>query len=318
MPYSHSTNHSFKPKLEFWKSMEHLFNSFPYWQEWDKYRNKQSFISFYEIETKESFDVKDDDTDVYGDKITELFVNIIGGGNVLFDDLPEDQRKSAIVRRRVNYTGKIIKFLSNHISNPESVNKFQQFFELAYKFLVNIRNFDINNPIIRRHGLNDINATNYGSNKADFIKNYINNDKGLIKNEQFKEHFNSACRKHAVPFVMYAQNEECYVVHITDIFIKKTILNTPIFFKNNGLNQANKSFIKAVTLRDRGDYKESLNNLRQAIENVRDEIYRRYNLGNPTVSVYNDLEKLFEAYRDQVFDFYKIPEFEPKRLEKIG
>ena len=33
MTYSHSTNHSFKPNIEFWKAIENLFRSFPYWEQ---------------------------------------------------------------------------------------------------------------------------------------------------------------------------------------------------------------------------------------------------------------------------------------------
>jgi len=88
---------------------------------------------------------------------------------------------------KVDYTGKIIKFLSNHISNKEIVNKFQHFLECAYNYLVNIVNFDVNNRIIQRHGLKDKNDANYELKKNQFIENYINNEKGIIKPEQFKE-----------------------------------------------------------------------------------------------------------------------------------
>ncbi len=60
MTYVHSANHSFKPEIQFWRSLENLFDTFPYWKEWNKYRSKQFLITFFEIETKELFDVKDD------------------------------------------------------------------------------------------------------------------------------------------------------------------------------------------------------------------------------------------------------------------
>lgn len=316
MTYSHTTNHSYVPEIEFWRSIENLFNSFPYWAEWNKYRSKQFFINYHETETTESFDVYDDDVDIYGNKITELYVPM-GGGYVLLENIPEEQRKSVRVNTRINYTRKIIKFLSIHISNSDTVYKFQHFFEQAYKFLVNILNFDINNRIIKRHGLNDKSDANYERKKEEFIKKYIDNEKGIIKPDQFMNYFNSSCRKHGVPFVMFTQNDECYVVHTTDIFIENVILDIPIFLKNNNLRQANEYFVKAVNLRDEVNYKESLNNLRQAMEDIRDEIYKRYNLGQPSISLHNDLKKLFENYRDQVFDFSKIPQSDQNKLEKI-
>lgn len=316
MTYSHSTNHSFDPKIEFWRPIENLFNSFPYWKEWNKYHSKNIFIRYYENETKESFDVYDDNVDIYGNKITELYVPR-GAHNILLKTIPEEQRKNVPFGTRINYTGKIIKFLSKHISNPDTVHKFQHFLEYAYRFLVNIQNIDINNPIIRRHGLTDKKDANYERKKKEFIEKYIIDEKGIIKPGDFKDFFNSACRKHEVPFVMFTQNDECYVVHTTDIFVEKAILDTPVFLKNNYLKQANEYFIKAVTWRDKGDYKESLNNLRQAMEDIRDEIYKKYNLGKTSTSLHNDLTMLFDKYKTHVFDFSKIPQSDPNELEKI-
>ncbi len=316
MTYTHSTNHSFNPKIDFWRPIEKFFNSFPYWTQWNKYRSKNDIISFYETETKESFDIYDDDVDIYGNEIIELYI-LRGAHNILLKDIPEEQRKNTPVGTRINHTGKIIKFLSNHISNPDTLHKFQHFFECAHKFLVNIKNFDINNPIIRSHGLSDKSDANYKSKQEKFIENYINKDKAIIKPSVFKDFFNSACRKHGVPFVMFTQNDECYVIHTTDIFVEKAILDTPVFLKNNNLKQANEYFVKAVTWRDKGDFKESLNNLRQAMEDIRDETYKKYNLGNPSTSLHNDLMRLFDQYKDKVFDFSKIPQSDPKELEKI-
>lgn len=316
MTYSHSTNHSFNPKIDFWRPIENLFNSFPYWEQWNKYHSKNDFINFYETKTKESFDVYDDDVDIYGKEIIELYIPR-GAHNIPLKAIPKEQRKNVPLGTRINHTGKIIKFLSKHISNPDTLHKFLHFFECAYKFLVNIQNFNINNPIIRSHGLIDESDVNYERRKEEFIKNYINNEKGIIKPDYFKDYFNSACRKHRVPFIMFIQNDECYVVHTTDIFVEKAILNTLVFLKNNNLEQANEYFVKAVTWRDKGDFKEILNNLRQAMEDIRDEIYKRYNLGNPSISLHNDLMNLIKDHKDKVFDFSKIPQSDPKELEKI-
>ncbi len=316
MTYSHSTTHSFNPKIDFWRSIENLFNSFPYWEQWNKYRSKNGFINFYETKTKESFDVYDDEVDIYGKMLIELYIPR-GAHNIPLKSIPKEQRKNVPIGTRINHTGKIIKFLSKHISNPDNLHKFQQFFECAYKFLVNIQNLDINNPIIRSHGLNDESDVNYERKKENFIEKYINNEKGIIKPDDFKDYFNSACRKHGVPFIMFIQNDKCYVIHTTDIFIEKAILNTPVFLKNNNLKQANEYFVKAVTWRDKGDFKESLNNLRQAMEDIRDEIFKRYNLGNPSTSLHNDLMKLIKDHKDKAFDFSKIPQSDPKELEKI-
>ncbi len=111
MTYSHSTNHSFNPKIDFWRPVENLFNSFPYWEQWNKYSSKNGFINFYETKTKESFDVYDDGVDIYGKKLIELFVPQ-GPHNILLNDIPKEQRKNVRIGTRINHTGKIIKFLS--------------------------------------------------------------------------------------------------------------------------------------------------------------------------------------------------------------
>lgn len=317
MTYLHSTPHYFDPKIDFWRPIEKLFNGFPYWVNWNKYHSKNDFINYYETETKESFDIFDNDVDIYGNEITELYIPR-GTHDIPLKAIPEKQRKDVPIGTRINHTGKIIKFLSKHISNPDTVYKFQHFLESAYKFIVNIQNIDINNPIIRRHGLIDKKDANFESRKKEFIEKYINNKKGIIRPSDFINFFNSACRKHGIPFAMFTQNDECYVVHITDIFIEKNILDTPIFLNNNNLKQANDYFVKAVTWRDKGNYKESLNNLRQAMEDIRDEIYKRYNLGEPSISLHNDLLNLFENYKDQVFNnFSKIPQSDPEKLKNI-
>ena len=94
MSYSHRTNHSFEPTLDFWKPVEKMFNAFPYWEMSNNYRSKQFLISFYEMETQESFDINDEDIDIYENKITELYA-VRAGNDILLEDLPEEQRASA-------------------------------------------------------------------------------------------------------------------------------------------------------------------------------------------------------------------------------
>lgn len=56
MTYNHGTSQSYTPDIEFWRTVENIYESFPYWTEWNKYRNRDFFIKDYEIETKEAFD----------------------------------------------------------------------------------------------------------------------------------------------------------------------------------------------------------------------------------------------------------------------
>lgn len=315
MTYNHKTNHSFTPNLEFWRSMERIFNSFPYWEEWNKYRSKESFISFYEIETKESFNIDDDEVDIYGNEISEVYVPR-GSHTILLKQIPEEQRSKVPIGVRVNHTGRIIKFLSKCISNPDIVHKFQHFFECAYKFLVKILNFDEYNPIIRRHGLSDKDDANYESAREKFINKYIENERGIIKPIKFKEHFNSACRKHDVPFVMFTQYDECYVVHITDIFEEKIIRDLPKFLSHQDLKSANELFIEAYKQRDMGNHKDCLAKVREGMEAIRDYIYTKYSLSK-SISLHNDMKELFNTYSNTVFDFSKIPETDPDKLKQI-
>ena len=57
MSYSHSSNHSFEPSRDFWRPLEHLFTSFPFHLDGDKYKSKDYLIEFYENRTKDIFDV---------------------------------------------------------------------------------------------------------------------------------------------------------------------------------------------------------------------------------------------------------------------
>lgn len=89
---------------------------------------------------------------------------------------------------------------------------------------------------------------------------------GLITPEEFLNFFNSICRKYRVPFVIFTQNDKCYVVHTTDVFVEKIIQELPCFLTNPDLKPANDYFIKAYKERDEGNFPESLNNIRKGIK----------------------------------------------------
>lgn len=311
MSYSHKTNHSFEPSTDFWRAIENLFTNFPFHLDGDKYKSKDYLIKFYENRTKDAFDVTDNDSTIYSDRIKEEYYmdrNIKEIPSIRRMVLPPNQ-----IITKVNYPGKLIAFLEKHIKNSNTVHKFQEFLESMYDFLLDVRNLNPKNTIVRKYGVTDENDPNYETKK----QHLFNDGGGLLTPEEFKNYFNTSCRRHKVPFVMFTQNVNCYVVHITDIFIEKAILEIPIFLKNNNLEQANDYFVKAVNLRDEGNYKESLNNLRQAMEDIRDEIYKKYELGETSTSLHNDLKRIFENYRDRVFDFSKIPQTDSEELEKI-
>lgn len=128
MTYTHSTNHSFKPKTEFWRAFENLFKSFPFW-EGDEllYESYRSIVTFYEKKSFERFEMKDR-ADIYGHGIVQ--VGAIG--------------------KRVNYLGKLIKFLSNSISNPDTMHGFQKFFESMYYYLLDIHNLNPKNELEKK------------------------------------------------------------------------------------------------------------------------------------------------------------------------
>ncbi|MFX1297294.1 MAG: hypothetical protein ACFFD2_20875 [Promethearchaeota archaeon] len=319
MTFSHMTHHSFNPTHEFWRTIENLISSFPFWEGGSKWKSQFGLIKFYELQTNEAFDVDNSDTDIYGDLIQDRYI-IKNMRSISLKDIPEIDRRTIppeSISYRVNEIGKIIKFLSNHISNSDTVNKFQHFFEVMCKYLKEIHNFNPENDVIKSHGLGNKNDANYEIKKEEFILRYLNKEKGLIKLKDFIEYFNSVCRQHGVPFVMFEQNNECYVVHTTDIFIERIIQNIPLFLNYSELDQANNYFIKAYRERDNENYPECLNNIRKGMEEVRNFIYDKYSIANRSGNLYNDLELVFDMYNDVVFDYTKIPETNQNRVEKI-
>jgi hypothetical protein len=177
-------------------------------------------------------------------------------------------------------------------------------------------NLDKKNIIVKKHGLSGKDDPNYDKKKQDFLMNYINSEQGMIKPNQFKEFFNSSCRKYHVPFVMSSQDDECYVVHTTDIFTEKLIRELPKFLSTSDLKDANKLFIEAYRQRDMGKHKECLAKVREGMEAVRDHIYESYGLSR-SKNLHNDMKKLFETHKGVVFDFNKIPESDKRNLEKM-
>jgi len=319
LTYSHKTDHSCTPSKEFWRSIEILISSFPFWEGGSIYKPHSELIKFYEVETLEAFDVTNSDQNIYGDLLQERSI-LKHMRHLPLKEIPAQERKLIKpdkINYRINETGKIIKFLSNHISNPGTVYKFQHFFESMYNYLKEIHNFYPENHEIAIHGLGNKNDANYEKKKAEFIRDYVNKEKGLIKLKDYVEYFNSACRKDAVPFVMFEQNYNCYVVHTTDIFIEKIIQNVPLFLNYPNLDQANDYFIKAYHERDKGNYSECLNNIRKGMEEIRNFIYDKFTLSNKTGNLHKDLELIFDTYSNVVFDYNKIPETDHNRLEKI-
>ncbi len=319
MTYSHKTNHSFTPPIEFWRPIENLIISFPFWSGGNRWKSHYGLIKFYEMQTQESFDINDNDRDVHGNLLQEGFISK-GLRDIAIKNIPFPKRQLIPpdkIMYHTNELGKIVKFLSSHISKPDTVYKFQHFFECMYMYLKDVHNFNPNNDVIRSHGLGNKEDANYKTKKEKFIKNYIESETGLIKLKDFKDYFNSVCRKYDVPFVMYEQKEECYVVHTTDIFIEKIIQNIPLFLKHPNLNQANDYFIKAYNERDKSNYSECLNNIRKGMEEIRDFIYNQYPLSNKTGNLSTDLKMLFNIHSNIVFDYTKIPETDSNRINKV-
>lgn len=124
-------------------------------------------------------------------------------------------------------------------------------------------------------------------------------------------------RVHNVPFIMCVYNDDCYVVHTTDIFVEKIIQEIPLFLTYPDLRGGNRSFVQAYVLRSEGNHKDCLAKIREGLEAVRDYIYSRYHLTKST-SVHNDFEQLFNTHDTIVFDFTKIPEDDPSKLKKIA
>ncbi len=316
MKYSHKTTHSFTPPIEFWRLIENLFLSFPFRKNGNFFESRDELIKYYEMKTQEVFDIDDYGVDIYGNKFRIKFLKK-WNREILLSDIPKSQKKSISPRNiivKINQLGKIIKFLSTHISNPQTVFKFQHFIESMYQYLIEIYDLNPDNDIIRRYGLSDRNAFNYKQNKERlFGSRYFG---GLLKPEEFNTYFNSACRKYMVPFVMFKQNKECYIIHTTDIFVEKIIQNIPLFLNQWDLKQANNYFIKAYNERDKGNYSECLNNIRKGMEEIRNYIFSRYSI-NPTISLGNDLRNLFDKYCKKVFDFSKMPESDLNKIENI-
>ena len=74
MTYSHKTNHSFTPPIEFWRPIENLIISFPLWSGGNRWKSHNGLIKFYEMQTHESFDINDNDRDIYGNWLQEAFI----------------------------------------------------------------------------------------------------------------------------------------------------------------------------------------------------------------------------------------------------
>lgn len=315
MSYSHRTDHSFSPDLEFWRSVEIFIEAFPYKQGKGKRGLiSNQFLNYYEQKCNERFDVQDNDTDVYGKFLSREFIWNPSQRSYL-DEMGSMQRMNidpTKIQRERNSTGKVVKFLSNSISNPDTVIKFQHFFESAYYYLLEILDLNPNSPVISYNGLDNQDHPKFQKKWDDFK----NANGGLLQATDFVSDFNKICRVHNVPFVMFVLDDNCYVIHTTDIFVEKIIQEIPLFLTNPDLKGANHLFIKAYILRNEGNHKESLAKMREGLEAVRDYIYSKYNLTKST-SVHNDFEQLFNTHTNIVFDFSRIPEDDPSKLEKI-
>ncbi len=314
MSYSHSTNHSFSPDLEFWRSIEIFIEAFPYKQGKKKGLTSDEFVIYYEQKFNERFDVDYDDSDVYGKSLTRDFVWNPNQRSYL-DEMDSMQRMNidpSRIHHNYNSNGRVVKFLSNSISTPDNVNKFQHFFESAYYYLIDILNVNPDLQIIQSHGLhNQVNAQFQTK-----WENFKNNNGGILQPNDFVSEFNKICRVHNVPFVMFVFNDNCYVVHTTDIFIEKIIQEIPLFITIPDLQEANRLFIQAYVLKNEGNHKEYLAKIREGLEAIRDFIYNRYDLQKST-SLYNDFKNLFNIHASTVFDFTKIPEDNSGTLDKI-
>ncbi|MFW9939440.1 MAG: hypothetical protein ACFFFT_00270 [Candidatus Thorarchaeota archaeon] len=314
MSYSHRTNHAFSPDMEFWRSIEIFIEAFPYKQGNKKSLMEDEYITYYERRYNERFDVDFNDSDVYGKSLSRKFIWNLNQ-RIYLDEMDPVQRQNidiGRIRRENNYTGRVVKFLSNSITNPNNVYKFEHYFESAYYYLVEILNLNPDLPIIRHHGLDDQNNAQFQVRWDSF---QVANG-GLLQPNEFVNEFNRVCRAHSVPFVMCVFNDDCYVIHTTDIFVEKTIQEIPLFLTDPDLQGANHLFIQAYVLRSEGNYKDCLAKAREGLEAVRDCIYDRYNLPKSR-SVHNDYKRLFTNHVSTVFDFTKIPEDNSSELKKI-
>ena len=317
MTYNHRTNHSYTPDLDFWRSIENLFNAFPYRRERTGYIASNEFITnFYERSYEEKFDIGNNDTDIYGNPITRKFIwNISVNQKLYLDEMDEEQRSSIDVRqinKEINPLGKVIKFLSNNISNSDNVYKFQHFLEGTYYFLEEIIKLNPELGVMRSAGLGNKNDPNYERRKSE----YLNKNGGLMTLNEYIDKFNEICRIHNVPFIMLTFYDSCYVVHTTDIFIEKALQDLPIFLSQPDLQHANELFVEAFNQRNSNNYKECLAKIREGLEAFRDYIYDKYSFIKGT-NLHNDMEKLFNNFSSTVFDYTKIPEEDSDKLEKI-
>ena len=319
MTYEHTTDHSFKPPVDFWRIMENLLKSFPFWSGGNRWKPHEGLIKKYETEKRESFDIDNRDKDIYGDLIQERCI-LRAMSWVSLKEIPIADHKfipPEQIHYKINETGKIVRFLSDHISNPETIHKFQRFIENMFSYLKEVHSFKPENQTIREHGLGNKEDANYEKKRNDFIEKYINSEDGLIKLSDFKDYFNSSCRKYNVPFVIFEQKGECYVVHTTDIFVEKKIQNIPLVLSHPDLDQANDYFIRAYNERDNSNYSECLNNVRKGMEEIRDFLYDKYTLPSKSGNLYTDLKAIFITYKDVVFDIAKIPETKEEKIDKI-
>jgi hypothetical protein len=314
MSYNHRTTNIFTPSLDFWRSLEILLDGFPYKQGNASFLTKSEFIIYYETKYHERFDIDYNDRDVHGKPLTRQY--IWSGQQRSYLDQIGSMERSLIrpntIQKELNHLGRIIKFLSSSISDPDKVHQFQHFIEAVYYYLVDILNLNPDLPIIRQHGLDNQSNAQF-QNRFDSFKN---RDGGLLDKNQFCDRFNEICVVHKVPFIIFEFNNKCFVIHTTDIFSEKIIQELPLFLTLPELQDANQLFIDSYVLKTENDHKNSLAKAREGLESVRDYIYDRFNLTTST-SVHKDLEDLFIIHSSHVFDFTKIPEDNTDKLHKI-
>jgi len=243
MSYSHRTNQPFSPDLEFWRSVEIFIEAFPYGQGKNSGLRSDEFLIYYEQKCKERLDIQYNDTDVYGKTLSREYIR----GHLqrsYLDEMGSIQRLNidpTKIQRERNSTGRVVKFLSNSVSNPDNVYKFQHFFESAYYYLIGILNLNSDLPIIRQHGLDDKNNSQFQTRWERFK----DANGGLLQATDFVSEFNRICRVHNIPFIIFVFNDNCYVVHTTDIFVEKIIQEIPLFLTDPDLSGANRLFIQA-------------------------------------------------------------------------
>jgi hypothetical protein len=274
----------------------------------------KNILSIFILKIKESFDITDRETDIYGKPIRRKY-HLVGLQKIYLEDIGSIER-SAInpqnIRIDINKIGKIIRFLEKNIKDSERVKKFQHFFESIYHYLLELLDFNPELEEIRRHGLEDQSSPQFERRKIDFITT----NGGIMSIKELIDEFNRICRKHDVPFIMFTLYDKCYVVHTTDIFIEKSIQNLPIFLSDPDLQHTNELFVEAYSQRNSGNNKECLARIREGLEAIRDYIYNKYSLTKGT-NLHNDMERLFDNFSNTVFNYTKIPESDLTKLNKI-